>query len=349
MGCLQSRHAAASEASALSGEVAIDVTDAGKVEVEAADGAPASDGGDADVKKWNDALVFIKPHASNAKVKELVEKYFAQRGVEILDEGTLDGPEIDEKGIIDEHYAHIAKIALYKAPKDLPVSKEKLALFEETFGVSWASALEKIINLGEFEARFPEMSHEKIHDIWMDEIKRIKLAPGTYVGYFPEQDVYVMNAFYGSMRSVYTHEASSVVYFHIRFSERDLSWSEFRSEVIGATDPAKAHPKSLRASIYANYKALGLEKVPDLGENGVHASAGPVEGLRERMVWLGRTLEDDHFGKALVDAGVDRATIDLWLANEIVTIEGETDHAFDLLEDKDSTKVIELALAHGSA
>jgi hypothetical protein len=56
---------------------------------------------------------------------------------------------------------------------------------------------------------------------------------------------------------------------------------------------------SIRNLILQKYNILGLDTKPDTGNNGLHASASPLEGLAERMNWLGVNLEDDDFGKAL--------------------------------------------------
>ena len=54
-----------------------------------------------------------------------------------------------------------------------------------------------------------------------------------------------------------------------------------------------------------------------LGNNGVHASAGPLEGLKERCVWAGGSLsrhETDALAAALIGgANVPRATLGTWL------------------------------------
>lgn len=76
-------------------------------------------------------------------------------------------------------------------------------------------------------------------------------------------------------------------------------------QIIGATNPTAAQPGSVRQKILADWQgepsascamhdqytqqrwcgaALGLASEPNTGDNGVHASAGPLEGLRERMV-----------------------------------------------------------------
>ncbi|GBG31962.1 Hypothetical Protein FCC1311_081872 [Hondaea fermentalgiana] len=307
---------------------------------------------DGTATRFNEALIFIKPHADTPKAKVFVEDFLAEKNIEILSEGDLTGSEIDKRGIIDEHYAHIAKVALRLAPADIPISDDKKDAFTSTFGESWEEAIEdgKLVNLKTFEEDFDEISLADIDRMWQSaDLVKLKLAPGTYVGYFADQDRFVMNPFYASMRAVYTSSDARVTYYVVRFPEEQISWKDFRTKVIGATDPTKAAPGSLRAAMCTEYKSLDLGKVPNVSENGVHASAGPFEGLKERMVWTGAKVETDAFGKSLLEAGVKRSVLDSWLNNEIVDINGETDHAFDLLEEIDSSTGIQLAVQASKA
>lgn len=66
-----------------------------------------------------------------------------------------------------------------------------------------------------------------------------------------------------------------------------VSWRELRTEVLGSADPAEASRSSVRGAAYA-----GL--LPDVGEvsladNLVHLSAGPLEAIRERWLWMGES------------------------------------------------------------
>jgi hypothetical protein len=56
--------------------------------------------------------------------------------------------------------------------------------------------------------------------------------------------------------------------------------------VLGPTDPKQAPEGSLRNMILNDWQALGLEYEPNTGDNCVHASASPFEGLAERLNWL---------------------------------------------------------------
>jgi hypothetical protein len=53
-------------------------------------------------------------------------------------------------------------------------------------------------------------------------------------------------------------------------------------QVLGPTDPVTAPEDSVRGMIYKQWKELGLSSEPNVGDNGVHASASPFEGLAER-------------------------------------------------------------------
>jgi hypothetical protein len=54
---------------------------------------------------------------------------------------------------------------------------------------------------------------------------------------------------------------------------RSPSWEDFRGKVLGGTDPKTAADGSVRRSILDQWKALKLKDEPNVGDNGVHASA----------------------------------------------------------------------------
>jgi hypothetical protein len=82
---------------------------------------------------------------------------------------------------------------------------------------------------------------------------------------------------------------------------------------------------------------LGLTSEPNKGDNGVHASASPFEGLAEKNNWLNVSFASDSFGKALIDAGLSEETIKEWSVDPRVELEdGSKGSVFDALEDMDS-------------
>jgi len=154
------------------------------------------------------------------------------------------------------------------------------------------------------------------------------------------------------LRLAYCNPGEKIKWYTVSWPSDALSWADFRGKVLGATDPTTAPESSIRQSIYWNYKSLGLDTQPNTGNNGVHASASPLEGLAERMNWLGVSLEEDNFGKALLAQGISSETIREWVADTQVTVQGETEagktmSVFDTLEDLDADTVLAKVLKIG--
>eukprot|EP00954_Amorphochlora_amoebiformis_P016624 1304710-Amorphochlora_amoeboformis.AAC.2 len=129
----------------------------------------------------------------------------------------------------------------------------------------------------------------------------------------------------------------------VEWDEKELSWEDFRGKVLGATDPETATAGSLRKTIFDKYQDLGLKSEPNVGDNGVHASASPFEGLCERLNWGGVKLGDDEFGKAILEAGVDEKTVMSWTKDPQVVHDGKGASLFDTFEDKDASQCLTLA------
>ena len=122
----------------------------------------------------------------------------------------------------------------------------------------------------------------------------------------------------------------------VEWDASKLSWSDFRGKVLGPTDPNEAPAGAIRKLILESYKELGLTAEPNKGDNGVHASASPFEGLAEKLNWLGMSITEDSFGKALLDAGLSPQTIKEWSVDPRVTVSAdEKASIFDTLEDMD--------------
>ena len=56
-----------------------------------------------------------------------------------------------------------------------------------------------------------------------------------------------------------------------------MSWKDFRGNLIGPTNPANAPAGSIRGMIAAKWQELGLPGECNGADNGVHASASPLE------------------------------------------------------------------------
>ncbi len=177
--------------------------------------------------------------------------------------------------------------------------------------------------------------------------KKVKFGGGFYCGLVEipgKAPIYTFNAFFMSMRNKFVAKGTSIHFYVVDFDPKDLSWADFRGSVLGPTDPAAAPEGAIRGTILKNWQALGLKASPNTGDNGVHASASPFEGLAERMNWLKVSAAADPFGSEVLKAGVSADTIKAWSVDP--QVKGRS--VFDQLEDTNASeclaKLAELSL-----
>lgn len=299
----------------------------------------------------NAAFVFIKPHAATDKVKALVKGSLESKGFKIVADGSLPGETIDEKKLIDNHYYSIAAKATIKKPTELNVPKDK---FKEQFGVEWQEAVDsgKVFNAmdGCKELGIDANAMDVAWSAAKEAKKLVKFGGGFYcasVEIEGKEPKYIFNGFFMSMREKFTKPGAEIYYYSVEWDASDISWGDFRGKVLGPTDPAKAPEDSLRGTILKDWEALGLQSAPNVGDNGVHASASPFEGFAERHNWLGLETKDDVFGKQMLDAGMTESMINDWSVDPQVTVEegGNKGSVFDQLEDIDSKACLDKLVA----
>lgn len=337
----------------------------GGVEIEKPEGASIEE-----VTNGNVALVFVKPHACNEKMVEEVKKMLLAKNLIILGEEAREAEKIEEGGFVDKHYSGICAAAMTSSASDIVVSDEKKEAFKAAFegalnGKTYDDMVAEgcIINATEAMDKFGQgepMSPKDLFQMWnLAEAKSAKLAGGVYVRLVqggeagdddedaePAPPVWVINGFYPMMRSKYHEEGCSIHMFVVAFKPEDVSWSTFRNDIIGATNPATAAEGSIRATCKAKFAELGLKEEPNNTDNCVHASAGPLEGLKERMIWLGWTLATDPTGSKLIEVCLDKeAGIMELLEDPPIDMYGlgGSKTAFDLTEDKDTKEMYVLA------
>merc|ERR1719382_159227 len=259
-----------------------------------------------------------------------------------MKEGSLEAEEIDKYKKIDKHYYAIASKATILTPDKLAVPKDK---FKEKFGLDWDEVLKdgKALNAMDACEKF-EVDSDALDKMWAACKKAgnlVKFGGGFYCGKLEPEGkgtFYVFNGFFMSMRSKFVEPGASIYYYVVEWDSAKLPWADFRGKVLGPTDPATAPADSLRGAILAKWKELGLTSEPNTGDNGVHASASPFEGLSERINWLGYRIDRDPFGKLLLKTGVSVGTIRDWCKDPQVTFGPVpmTKSLFDTLEDTDS-------------
>mmetsp|Transcript_23431 Transcript_23431/g.76261 ORF Transcript_23431/g.76261 Transcript_23431/m.76261 type:complete len:299 (-) Transcript_23431:215-1111(-) len=292
----------------------------------------------------NQALVFLKPHAANDACDAFLKQHLEQAGITVTLSGIKRAAEIDEQKLIDQHYGSLADLAMGVQPGDMAVSPAALQAFEDAYGLKWAQALPSMLRNDDALAQLG-VDGLGLEAMWRAG-KQLKLAPGTYVSRLegPSPPVYTVNGFYPAMRQAFVAPGAEVRYLVCEWDQALLSWAAFRQAVIGATDPAKAAAGSARAAMLGQWRELGLEAKPSMSLNCVHASAGPLEGLKERCVWSGASLASDPLAEALLAGGVGRATLETWLKeNSVVSLgDAKADKVFDLTEEMGAAECVAL-------
>merc|ERR1719502_1990435 len=274
-------------------------------------------------------------------MKDLVKETFEKKSIKIIKEGKIDAADIDKKQLIDKHYYAIASKATLLTPDKLSVPADK---FKDQFGLEWADVLKdgKAMNAKQACEKW-KIEADDLDKMWGEAKKNknlVKLGGGFYCAKLEKggDTSYVFNGFFMTMRAGYVAEGKSIYYYVIEWDPKDLPWADFRGKVLGPTDPAEAPADSLRGLVMKDWKSLGLEAEPNVGDNGVHASASPFEGLAERLNWVGAKLEDDEFGKSMLKAGISEKWITAGCVDPQVLLDadGNKGSLFDSVEDMDS-------------
>ena len=292
----------------------------------------------------NRAFVFVKPHAAaSARVVHFVRESLLEHGIEVRDEGRLTGAEIEENNIVDRHYAAIAEFAVLRDPEDLSLKEAARERFAAAFGLAREDA--PVRNAAQFMAA-TGITAAHLNVLW-EKAPFNKIAPGLYMAELEANGAppaIVINGFYPSLREKLTAPEAQVVWFDAEFSPETLPWRDFRATVIGATNPAQADPLSIRGRLYRQPDAYELPEPPTIQQNGVHASAGPLEAARERLIWRGDDAGPDPFLEALRTHGIPEHTLHAWLDNVPIIVDGREEPVFDVLEDVDTMEALAILL-----
>lgn len=296
----------------------------------------------------NNFLLFIKPEITlqsetkkTDSILDLIFKQISDFGLGIHDIRILSAEYLEKYRIIEEHYGVIASVSNNAKETLSESAKEK---FREIYGISASEAL--VLGGDEFLEHYPFFNFHSLDCLWQNN-ENLKLASGTYCEKIriDLDTVYLFNGFNPRQLKHFTEKGRCIVAFNL---SGNISWSEARTNFIGATNPKKAASGSLRRKLLDNKNEFGLSEVSQ-SYNGVHLSAGPVEALIE----LHRFDSDfsvpngEHkylefpFGKKLADAFGGKIPQEI-IINANLSVEGKIISVFDLTEEKDSDEAINL-------
>ena len=293
----------------------------------------------------NEFVLFSKPELGRlaepglSAVWDLFARQLVDYDVVVHRTKIVTGPELDETTWMQQHYGVINQISRLGRPT-LTESAE------DALGAMLADAPADALVLGghQFLERYTDFSPFALAVLFSN-AKVSRLGPGTYGApvTIDGQPVIILNGFHPRQLAFFT--ASDAVCAFFQCNSR-TDWEVLRSDMIGATDPSQAVPGSIRGRLYADPASFGLRTVSS-NFNGVHMSAGPLEGLGELDRFFGedRTLTDWAFARSLLAAGAQADELPDYLANPVLEADGLRGTAFDLTEGRNADDAAKLLVS----
>jgi len=295
----------------------------------------------------NEFLFFIKPEItlpnSNVKLDQIIDTILAKTEsfkLTIKNASILTANYLDKHNIIAQHYGVINQLSKNVRKTISEQGKEK---FKEIFNASFDQS--EVFGSLEFLKEFSEFTPLTLDYLWQN-VPFHKLAGGTYAAElnFNGRVVYLVDGFHPRQLDHFVQKGRSIVTMTL---VGNTSWADAREKFIGATNPEKAEEGSLRRTFFENQDKLGLPAMSS-SWNGVHLSAGPVEGLVELIRYNsdfegGELLSAAHypFGVKLMET-LGEELMGKVLSNADIQSNNETISVFDATEEKDSDEALEI-------
>ena len=242
--------------------------------------------------------------------------------------------------IMDQHYGVINKISKEGESALTDAAKENL----HTIFADDLAAGAKVLGGHQFLDVHPEFSPLALSTL-NDNIGTTKLGGGSYCMKLDVlgQVYLLLNPFHAYQLVPYTTPGRAIIVLECR-STRD--WADLRGKLTGTTNPATAEAGSIRGELLARQSEFRIPAV-NQGNNGVHLSAGPLEGMVELQRFftdhetgVAMNWTDTVFGDQLIQAGISEAGVSELAQNPSVTYNGETESAFDLTEEVNATDAL---------
>ena len=261
-------------------------------------------------------------------------------GVSLGSLAVLSASYLDRHAVMQNHYGVINKVSRLG---EEGISDDAKAKLHEAFGELIDGGAPVMGGTQILEAH-SDLTPSSFNEIW-ERKRSTKLAGGTYAVdvEVDGKTIIALNGFHPEQINHFVAPGRRIAVGAVRSTR---SWADLRGKLIGATDPTKAEAGSIRADLLAKKDELGLAEV-NQGFNGVHLSAGPLEGLVElvrfasdRAAGTELAVGDTCFGRLLSQAGASDARIQELMGNPDLEADGKQVSAFDLTEEVDAADAV---------
>ncbi len=292
----------------------------------------------------NDFILFMKPEiTSQIRFDHFIELFsavtdkMASHRIKINQIHLLSAAYLSKNHIIEEHYKTIHDAA--KDPLSSFTSKAK-DTFTQVFGMRPEEA--NVFGAFEMLKKHPGMDPHQLNDIWQDHAFQ-KLDSGIYCSKIQvdSREIFLVNGFAPKQIVYFTGDNRFIILFDL---SSGMDWRIIRQDFCGPTMPSQAKKGSLRHYLYTNKKNYHTEI--NISKNGVHVSAGPVEGLKEKMHFL--QINDPGtipFGTRLLQH-FSRDEVNGIFSNPLINIDDSVISVFNFTEDLNSDDALELLMKY---
>ena len=289
-------------------------------------------------------VLFLKPEVTDLEngldmnaVISIVWEELERWSVDIGAIRVLNGDYLAENRIMHAHYGVINQISTQGHDAISDGAKARLATIYEKDLARGATVLGAHQFLDQ-EPAFTALALTSINDSFGTE----KLGGGTYGLTLDvlSRSYIILNPFHPYQLVPYTTPGNGIIAIEGRSR---TPWRDLRIKLTGATNPLDAETGSIRNRLMENADAIGLKSVGP-GTNGIHLSAGALEGMVEIVRFFSdedRPLvhADTSFGRLLAQ-GPGGPQIDQLAQNILLNVDGEQVSTFDLTEELDAAEAV---------
>lgn len=302
---------------------------------------PAADGA-------HQFLLFLKPEATALHdgvdlggILNMVMERLNSFEVTVHALRILPASYLAKHSILDQHYGVINAIS---KNGESALTDQAQARLREVFA-SEIEAGAEILGGHQFLEAQPAFTPLTLCTL-SDNLGTTKLGGGSYCMRLEMQGklYLVLNPFHAFQLVPFTTPGRAIIAVEGRSNQ---NWNVLRGQLTGSTDPFKAEPGSIRAELLARKDEFKLKEV-NQGSNGIHLSAGPLEGMVELQRFftdhekgVEMKLTDTIFGKQLLAAGLEEQAIGALADNPVLEKDGEKISAFDLTEELNAVDALQ--------
>jgi len=294
----------------------------------------------------NEYCLFLKPEICRStrldRCIEAITSRLAEFGQSPSSCRVLGSKYLIQNQIMEAHYGVIDTVSHRGAAV---ISDEARATLKKAFE---APILETADMLGghQFLERYSTFSADALAILY-DNMSNVKLAGGTHCVMLKVRGkpTILFNGFHPEQLENYTRQDSAIVVFSISTA---FDWKKLRVDMTGATNPTRAAQGSIRRWLLENREELGLSEVSS-GRNGIHVSAGPLEGMVELLRFMSDpsaplNLGEMGFGQLLLQSGFNLQMIERLASNPTLKSGATSAPAFDLTEERNAEAAMKVLI-----